>query len=64
MILKELKKGDYFTLKPYEEPKESQVYVKGDYERSEKKYSCCKFSDVNYERFLKGSTTVYTDFTF
>ena len=64
MLLKELKKGDWFTLKPIAEPKESQVYIRGDYERSDKKYSCSKWSDINYERFLKGTTKVYTDFIF
>ena len=64
MTVKELKKGDYFTLKPIEEPKESQVYVRGEYDRSEKKYSCYKFSDVNAERFYKGDKEVYTDFIF
>ena len=28
--LKNLKKGDYFTLKPIEEPTGDQVYIKGD----------------------------------
>lgn len=64
MKLKDVKKGDYFTLKPIEFPKETQVYVKGDYDRSDKKYSCCKFSDVNAERFLSGDREVYTEFTF
>lgn len=64
MTVKELKKGDYFTLKPIEEPKESQVYVRGEYDRSEKKYSCYKFSDMNEERFYKGDKEIYTDFIF
>ena len=64
MILKELKKGEWFTLKPIEYPKESQVYVRGDYERTEKKYSVTKWSDICAERLLKGTTTVYTDFIF
>ena len=64
MLLKELKKGEWFTLKPIEYPKESQVYVRGDYEKSEKKYSCIKWSDINSERFLKGTTIVYTEFIF
>ena len=64
--LKNLKKGDYFTLKPISEPREDQVYIKGDFVRVEKinKYSCTKFSDINSERFLKGDTEVYTDFIF
>lgn len=64
MTLNQLKKGEWFTLKPIEYPKESQVYVRGDYERSEKKYSCSKWSDINAERFLKGTTVVYTEFIF
>lgn len=64
--LKNLKKGDYFTLKPIEEPTGDQVYIKGDFVRVEKlnKYSCSKFNDICSERFLKGDTIVYTDFIF
>lgn len=64
MVLKDLKRGEFFTLKPVEYPRESQVYIRGEYDRSTKKYACSKFSDVNYERLLKGTTTVYTEFTF
>lgn len=64
MKLKELKQGDWFTLKPIEEPKASQVYIRGEYDRTEKKYDCGKFSDISYSRLLKGDTEVYTDFTF
>lgn len=64
MTLKDLKQGDYFTLKPLEFPKESQVYIKGEYIRGEKKYSCIKFSDICSERFLKGDKEVFTEFTF
>lgn len=62
--LKETKKGELFTLKPIEEPKETQVYIKGDYDRSEKKYDCGKWSDISYSRLLKASTVVYVGFTF
>ena len=64
MTIKDLKKGEYFTLKPYSEPTENQVYVRGEYDRSERKYECGKFSDISYSRLLKGNTVVYTDFTF
>jgi hypothetical protein len=64
MKLSEIKKGTLFTLKPIEYPKESQVYIRGDYDRSEKKYGCGKFSDISSSRMLKGSTEVYTDFVF
>ena len=62
--VRDLKPGEWFTLKPIEEPKESQVYIRGEYDRSERKYECGKFSDISYSRYLKGSTPVYTDFTF
>lgn len=64
VLLKELKKGDFFTLKPYEEPEDRKVYVKSDYDRSSKKYCCYKFSDINSETLKKGTTAVYTDFIF
>ena len=64
MTVKQLKRGDFFTLKPIETPKESQVYVRGDYDRSSKKYICYKFSDVCSTREIKGDKEVYTDFTF
>jgi hypothetical protein len=63
-FIKDLKKGEYFTLKEIEEPNESQVYVKGEYDRLSKTYSCNKFSDMNSERFFKGDKVVYTGFTF
>lgn len=64
MKLKDLKQGDWFTLKPIEEPTESQVYIRGEYDRTERKYVCGKFSDISFSRSLKGDTTVYTEFTF
>lgn len=64
MTVKELKKGQFFTLKQIEEPTESQVYIRGEYERSSKKYSCGKFSDISCGKMLKGDRVVYTDFTF
>lgn len=63
--LKELKKGEYFTLKPVEEPSEAQVYVKDDYDRSERKYLAMKFTDIwGSGRYFKGDKVVYVDFTF
>ena len=64
MTIKELKKGDFFTLKPIENPKESQVYIRGDYDRSTKKYFCGRFDDISYEKEFKGDKVVYTDFVF
>ena len=64
MKLKDLKKGEYFTIKPLENPKENQVYIRGEYDRSKKKYDCGKFSDISYSRMFDGNREVYTDFTF
>lgn len=64
MKLKDLKIGEYFTLKPIPEPTEKQVYIRGEYDRAERKYVCGKFCDISYSRALKGDTEVFTDFTF
>ena len=64
MKLKDLKQGDYFILKNISEPKENQVYIRGEYDRSAKRYLCGKFVDISYSRMMKGDTEVFTDFTF
>ena len=64
MTLKDVKKVSFFTLKPIETPNESQVYIKGEYDRTTKSYCCSKFSDINYSRDFKSNKIVYTDFTF
>lgn len=62
--LKEIKRGEWFTLKPIEEPTEKQVFIKDEYDRAEKKYICGRFDDIGYSRLLKASTVVYIGFTF
>lgn len=64
MKLKELKKGDFFTKKAISDPSESQVWVRGDYDRSAKKYDCYKFEDVNVFCQIKGDKEVFCDFIF
>lgn len=64
MLMKELKKGDYFTKKPIEEPRESQVWIRGDYDRSMRKYECYRFDDVNTFTYVSDTKEVYIDFTF
>ena len=64
LTLKDLKREAWFTLKPIEYPSENQVYIRGPYDRSEKKYLITKFMDMSDGRMLKGSTPVYTDFVF
>lgn len=62
--LKSLKKGAWFTLKPIAEPKESQVWVKGDYDKVDKEFCCYSLDDINRERFFKASRLVYDDNNF
>lgn len=64
MTVKELKKGEFFTLKPIELPNEDQVWIRGDYDRESKKYECQRYSDCCSFRYLAGSKEVFTDFVF
>ena len=63
--LKDLKKGEFFTLKDYgDDPDPARVYIRGEYDRAERKYEVTKFDDFNDFRFMKGERLVYTGFTF
>lgn len=42
----------------------STVWCKGEYDRSDKKFECYKYEDVNDFRLLRGDTLVTIDFTF
>lgn len=65
MILKELKKGEYFTIKNIEYPTDSQVFIKGDYDRSTKTYNCAKCSDVWGDgRNFKATKEIFVDFIY
>lgn len=59
--IKNLKKGEYFRLKDSDT---ATVYIRGEYERSSKKYSCYRYDDVAAERFFSGNKQVYVDFEF
>ena len=59
-----LNKGTFFVKKNISDPKESQVWVKSDYIRSEKKYECYRFDDINNVCYIPGSKTVFIGFTF
>lgn len=64
MTIKELKKGQYFTKKAIDEPTEKQVWIRGEYDRSQKKYECVRFDDICQCCYLRGDTEIYTDFVF
>lgn len=60
MTIRELKQGDYFTLKPRNgELKESQIWVRAHYDRTSKTYSAYNYADVNRERFFKPTKQVF-----
>lgn len=64
MKIRDLKKGAYFTKKEIAEPRESQVWIRGDYDRSEKRYECRRFDDANTFCTIAGDREVFTDFVF
>ena len=64
MKLKDLKKGDWFTLKNISEPKDNQVWIKDEYNRSSKKYLCIRWSDISDSKEISGDKEVYTNFIF
>ena len=64
MKIKDLKKGEYFTRKPIEAPTDRQVFIRGEYIRSEKKYECQRFDDICSFVYLKPDADVFTDFVF
>ena len=57
--IKQLKVGDFFRLRP-----NGKVYVRGEYERSLKRYSYYDFNDVNNVHFCRGDKSVIVDFEF
>jgi len=58
--LRDLNKGEFFKLKP----DSKTVYIKEDYFREEKRFSCAYFDDISKGRYLKPETVVYTQFEF
>ena len=59
MLVKELKKGDYFK-----RIKGTSVLVRGKYVRELKKFSCHYFDDVNRDIFLRGDVEGHIDIDF
>lgn len=57
--IKDLQSNTWFTLKPIVEPKQSQVWVRDEYDRKEKKYWCFKWENINEGRYFKGDKEVY-----
>ncbi len=64
MKIKDLKKGDFFTRTPNPDPKDSQVWIRGDYDREAKRYECTRFDNICVSVLLPGDKDVYTEFVF
>ena len=45
MTVKELKRGAFFCKKDISYPAEDQVWIRGEYDRSARRYECTRFSD-------------------
>lgn len=58
MKVKDLRKGDFFTKKDTPAPSDNQVWIRGDYIRSEKRFECIRFSDCNSFCYLPGEKIV------
>ena len=58
--IKDVKKGEFIRRKP----EAKTTFIRGQYDRSMKDYSCTDFMDTNREIFLKGTAKVWIDFTF
>lgn len=58
--VKSLKKGEFFRL-----PGKNMTYIKGEYDRGQKRYEAIKTNDVfGNPRYLKGSTKVDIKFEY
>lgn len=58
--IKEVKKGEFIKRKP----DATRVYIKGDYDRASKSFSCIAYDDINQEIFIKANKKVFVGFTF
>lgn len=59
--LRNVKHGEFFRLANSET---APVWVRGDYNRSSKKFEAYKYYDVNYWNEFMGSRIVFIDFIF
>lgn len=58
--VKSIKKGEYVKRKA----DANRVWVRGDYCRSQKKFSLIAFDDANREMFVKPTTELFVGFDF
>ena len=60
VYLKDVKKGNVFRRKP----DAATTWIKGDYDRSSKRYDVQDWDDINRTMQIKGLELVYIGFTF
>ena len=65
MKLKELKKGKYFRMVSPSGLLSIEVYIKGGYDRSEKKYLCASCFDIyGSGRYIRSNQEISTEFVY
>ena len=58
--MRDVKKGEFIRRKP----EAKATYIRGEYDRSNKDYSCTSFWNINKEIFIKPNTYVWIGFDF
>ena len=61
--IKNLKKGEFIKRAIKGQPS-ADTYIKGDYDRATKSFSCISYNDINKEIFIKANKSVFYDFEF
>jgi hypothetical protein len=58
--LRKIKQGEVFKRKP----DAKGLFVKGDYDRGTKSFSCSDYNDMNRELFIKSTKLVWLGFEY
>ena len=65
MILAKLKKGEYFRMVSPSGLLSREVYIKGEYDFSQRRYLCVRCSDVyGTGRYLRSNQVISTEFIY
>lgn len=64
--IKDLPAGEFFIWEPgnNKEVSENSVWIREEYDRTEKKYIVRKWSNINKEKLIDGERLVFMDFIF
>lgn len=61
--IRNLKKGEWFTLRHIETPKPNQVWIRNHYDKANNRYSIINW-ETQRERFIRADRKAYLNFTF